>query len=353
MTLFFLSSTLSYELTQKAKTMPDIKVVQMQAGRVSFVDEKMVDTVLEIAGVSNAYTYIEAPYTFKEGIQFDILGIDPFERFDDPFVSKLLEQQSFEQGAMLVSEKVAAVLAASYYTKAFNFILPDGRLKTLTISGVFTTKKAPSYQDLIVMSKEDARDIFGLEDSQATTLAVDVANKLEVPFIAAQLKELYPNAKIVTKKEQQLAYEQLFNFQGGTFLTLFSVTLITFFIIIYDKLSGMSSEEKREIGILKAIGWRIEDVLNAKFYEASFIAVFAYLLGVFSAYIYVFYLKAPLLGNIFLHDVLLRTEQFVLAPHVEFFYLFLVFLLVVPLYFAAVIVPAWRVATLDADEVMR
>jgi len=353
MTLFFLSSTISYELSQKVKNMPDITLTQMRAGREAFVKEAMVDAVLEIEGVTHAYTYIKAPYRFKDDTLFEVVGVDPFESFYDPFINTLLEQNTLESGSMLISKDVAEKLLKAYYTKDFNFITPSGELKNLKIAATFATEQKPQYRWLVLMSKEDAREVFALQADEATTLAVDVANKLEVPLVANKLQELYPNAKVVTKKEQQLTYENIFNFQSGTFLTLFSVTLMTFFIILYDKLSGVSSEEKREIGILKAIGWRIEDVLSAKFYEAFFIAVFAYLSGLVLAYLFVFYAKAPLLGNIFLHDILLRSEQFVLEPHIEFFYLFLVFLLVVPLYFAAVIIPSWRVATLDADEVMR
>jgi ABC-type lipoprotein release transport system permease subunit len=353
MTLFFLSSSISYELTTKTEHMPDIILTQTKAGREGFVDEKIVDHILEIEGVSRAYAYIKAPYQFKEDISFTIFGVDPFEEIDDPFIAHLLERYNLESGSMLVSHDVKELMKKAYYTKEFNFIRPDGSLKRVQIAKEFDTKNAPHYRWLIVMSKEDARDILGLAGSEATNIAIDVANKLETPLIAAKLKEYYPNAKVVTKKEQKLLYEQSFNFYSGTFLILFSITLLTFFIIIYDRLSGMSSEERREIGILKAIGWRIEDVLGAKFYEAFFIAVFSYIAGVSIAYLYVFYLKAPLLGNIFLHDAFLQTQQFSLAPHIEFFYLFLVFLLVVPLYFAAVIIPAWRVATLDADEVMR
>ena len=353
MTLFFLSSGISYELAKKTEHMPDIILTQTKAGREGFVDEKIVDRILEIEGVSRAYAYIKAPYQFKEDISFTIFGVDPFEEIDDPFIAHLLERYNLESGSMLVSHDVKELMKKAYYTKEFNFIRPDGSLKRVQIAKEFDTKNAPHYRWLIVMSKEDARDILGLAGSEATNIAIDVANKLEIPLIAAKLKEYYPNAKVVTKKEQKLLYEQSFNFYSGTFLILFSVTLLTFFIIIYDRLSGMSSEERREIGILKAIGWRIEDVLGAKFYEAFFIAVFSYIAGVSIAYLYVFYLKAPLLGNIFLHDAFLQTQQFVLAPHIEFFYLFLVFLLVVPLYFGAVIIPAWRVATLDADEVMR
>ncbi|HFB53210.1 MAG TPA: FtsX-like permease family protein, partial [Sulfurimonas autotrophica] len=129
--------------------------------------------------------------------------------------------------------------------------------------------------------------------------------------------------------------------------------IFTFFVIIYDKANGLSSEEKREIGILKALGWRVEDVLHAKFYEASLISLFSFILGVGLAFVYVFVLKAPLLGDIFMHENLLDIHIFRLDVYVELSYVLLIFLLSVPIYIAATLIPSWRVATLDADEVMR
>jgi ABC-type lipoprotein release transport system permease subunit len=71
------------------------------------------------------------------------------------------------------------------------------------------------------------------------------------------------------------------------------------------------------------------------------------------AFVYVFILKAPLLGEIFMHENLLDIHTFELHAHIELSYTLLIFLLSVPVYIAATLIPSWRVATLDADEVMR
>ena len=105
---------------------------------------------------------------------------------------------------------------------------------------------------------------------------------------------------MITKDDLKISYQNIFNYKSGLFLALFVISLFTFFIIIYDKLSGLSSEEKREVGVLKAIGWRVEDVLKAKFYEGFIVSFFAYLLGLLLSFAFVYIFQAPLLKNIFI-----------------------------------------------------
>jgi ABC-type lipoprotein release transport system permease subunit len=202
------------------------------------------------------------------------------------------------------------------------------------------------------MSKDDVREIFDIEDDKATDLVVKVPNPKEVPTVVSKIKSIYPDTRIITSDDLKVSYQNIFDYKSGIFLALFIISLFTFFIIIYDKSSGLSSEEKREIGILKAIGWRVDDVLKEKFYESFIISFFAYTLGVTLAFLYVYILNAPLLQNIFTGYSQLKTD-FALPFVFDVQTLFLVFFLSVPIYVGATIIPSWRVATLEADEVIR
>jgi ABC-type lipoprotein release transport system permease subunit len=202
------------------------------------------------------------------------------------------------------------------------------------------------------MQKELLREIFGIQEEMATDLVVKVNNLDEVSTIATKIKLLFPNVKVITHDDIKLSYEHLFNYKSGLFLALFVIAIFTFFIIIYDKMSGLSSESKREIGILKAIGWKIDDVLKEKFYEAMIVALFSYFLGVSMALFYVYIFNAPLLSSVFFGYSGLKPALDLVFVF-DFQTLFLVFFLSVPIYVAATIIPAWRVSVLDADEVMR
>jgi len=74
-------------------------------------------------------------------------------------------------------------------------------------------------------------------------------------------------------------------------LTIFSSALIAFCILAWDKATGISAEEKHEIGILKAIGWDTADILELKFWEGIVISLTSFLLGLLAAFIHVFFLN--------------------------------------------------------------
>ncbi|MEA3315498.1 MAG: ABC transporter permease, partial [Campylobacterota bacterium] len=63
-------------------------------------------------------------------------------------------------------------------------------------------------------------------------------------------------------------------------------------------------------------------------------------------------LKAPILRDIFEGYSELKTS-FNLPFVVDFQTLALIFFIIVPIYISSIIIPSWRIATLDTDEIIR
>ena len=353
--VFFITNSLKYELDTTLDTLPQITIQKIKAGRHYDVDEEMIDSILEIEGVTDAVARVWGYYYFANaGVNFSVVGIDEYEKQYKKSFQKIATKFDLdsEVPSMVVGSGVKKVMNKSYYKKYFNFIKPDGTLKKVDIAGVFDADTQLESNDVIVMSKQNVREIFDMDDDKATDIVVKVANPKEVSMIASKIKLMYPDSRIITSSDLKVSYQNIFDYKSGVFLALFIVSLFTFFIIIYDKASGLSSEEKREIGILKAIGWRVDDVLKEKFYESFIISFIAYTVGVGLSFAFVYMFQAPLLQNIFVGYSQLKTN-FELPFIFDIQTLFLVFFLSVPIYVGATIIPSWRVATLEADEVIR
>ena len=349
----FIADAMKTEYSSLIQTYPDITLTAQKALKESSSDEKIIDAIFEINGVSNVVGRVWGEYYFEKGKKkFTIVGVDEFENYANPLFNRVSASEKLQGKSMLLSKGVKRSLEKNYYREYFNFIQADGVLKRVAITGTFEGNNSFENEDLIVMPKELARDIFDYNSSEVTDIAITVTNKAEVGFIALKLADLFPQMKIEIKEDFLHHYEEIYNNRSGFFLTVFIITFFTFFIIIYDKMSGLSSEQKKEIGILKALGWRVEDVLNAKLYEGLLISLSAYFTGILLAYIYVYVFDAYYLKNIFLNNYTL-LDSYKLEFTLHYDTLALIFFLSVPIYIAATIIPAWMVATTDADEVMR
>ncbi len=355
--VFFITNSIKYELESTLEALPQIIVQKIKAGRQDDMDVSAVDEILSIAGVSDAVARVWGYYYFQNaGVNFTLVGVDEYENQYKNSLEKIVQKFDFNNEenipSMIVGQGVKENMSRNYYKQYFNFIKSEGTLKKVNIAGVFDADTQLESNDMIVMSKDEVREIFDIQQTKATDIVVKVVNPEEINTIASKIRLMYPECRVITNQDLQVSYQNIFDYKSGIFLALFIVCLFTFFMIVYDKASGLSSEEKREIGILKAIGWRVDDVLKEKFYESFILSFFAYVLGIGFAFAFVYIFQAPLLRNVFIGYSELKTS-FELPFVFDTQTLFLVFFLSVPIYVAATILPSWKVATLEADEVIR
>lgn len=228
----------------------------------------------------------------------------------------------------------------------------DGAVIRFSILDRFSTDTALVSSDLILMTAPAFRRLFGIPDGFATDLAATIRNTNESVTIAEKVIGMLPDTRPVLREEIQRTYAALFDWRSGYVIVLLSGALLAFLIFAWDKATGLTAEEKAEIGILKAVGWDTADVLLLKFWEGMVICLTAFAVGTAAAYGHVFLADAPLFEHA-LKGWAILYPSFELAPSFDLHDLAAVFGLTVLPYTLITIVPAWRAAVTNPDTVMR
>ena len=228
----------------------------------------------------------------------------------------------------------------------------DGHPYAFTVAGILARESELASADLMLVHETDFRAFFGMAPGFYTDLAVYVANPREVRRVAEKVLDRLPGTRVIAREEMRRTYEASFNWRQGLLLTLLSTVLLAFVLLAWDKASGLSAEERREIGILKALGWETGDVLRMKLWEGVLVSLCAFLAGYVLAWLHIFYADVPLFTAV-LKGWSVLYPRFTLTPEVDAGQLVTLALLTVLPYVAATLVPVWRAATLDPDEVMR
>lgn len=128
--------------------------------------------------------------------------------------------------------------------------------------------------------------------------------------------------------------------------------LLAFLLLAWDRLTGLSEGERREIGVLKAIGWSTQDVLYARMLESGWVAFLGSTLGVVLGYIHAFVLGAPGISDALFGWSALHADLD-LQPAVDGAQLLAIIGSVVIPFIAVSVAPAWRAAMLDPDRLLR
>ena len=204
----------------------------------------------------------------------------------------------------------------------------------------------------MLMNAADFRDFFGIAEGQFTDVVASVRNPNEVATVVNKAAVQMPEMRFVTRSAIERSYQKLFSWREGLLAALAAAAVLAFVIFAAEKASGLSAEEVREIGILKAIGWDTGDVIAMKLWEGGLISLAAFLIGTVAGYAHVFWFGAPLFAPV-LKGWAVIYPDFTLSPHVDGVQLLSLALLTTVPYVAATLVPIWRAAAADPDAVMR
>jgi ABC-type lipoprotein release transport system permease subunit len=206
--------------------------------------------------------------------------------------------------------------------------------------------------DLVLISQKAFRIITGIPEGQFTDIVLSVRNPREVRKVAEKLVQKLPDIRPVLREEILRTYDSIFSWRQGIVFVLLIGALLAFVIFAWDKASGLSAEEKREIGILKAVGWESGDILHMKFWEGVIISLSAFILGYLAAYLHVFYSSAVLFESV-LKGWATLYPQFRLVPFIDGLQIATLFFFTIFPYVVATIIPIWKASVTDPDAIMR
>lgn len=228
----------------------------------------------------------------------------------------------------------------------------NGTAWPLRIAGILDERTELVSADLMLVSEKDFRGLFNYPAGHYTDLALAVTNPAEVRRVAQKVLERLPDSRVIPRDEMRRTYAGVFDWRQGLLLVVSAIALVAFALLAWDKAAGLSAEERREIGILKAVGWESSDVMAMKLWEGLLISLLAFLLGYVLAWVHVFYFDGAIFRPV-LQGWSVLYPHFRLTPQVDVMQVATLFCLTVLPYVAATLVPVWRAATTDPDQVLR
>lgn len=316
---------------------PEVILQRMVAGRHDLIPPNYIEKIGRIRGVQK-----------KEGRLWGYY-YDTVLNANYTFMARPADEVA--DGYIMVGNALARERGLAAHN-TISFRSYSGKLFTFEVSAVLSPDSELLSADLVLLSENDFRRFFEYPAGHFTDIALSVANPQEVRNIAAKLSSALPDSRPILREEVLRTYQSVFDWREGIVLTVLAGAILAFTILAWEKASGLSAEEKREIGILKAIGWETGDVIRMKTWEGLLISLTAFLLGFIAAYVHVFHFDAAVFEPV-LKGWSVLYPRFTLVPTVDGLQIATLFFFTVFPYTAAVLVPIWRAAITDPDAVMR
>lgn len=228
----------------------------------------------------------------------------------------------------------------------------DPRAHAMKLVGTFRSTFDLWTSDVILCDEDDARALLGIPEGDATDIAVTLSNPAEARIVARTIVERLPGARVIERDLLARVHYLAYGRRAGLVLGATIPAILALLVLAWDRVSGLGADERREIAILKAVGWSTADVLWAKLFESILVGACATALGLLLGYAWVFWLGAPGLRPALVGWSVMYPRSS-LTPSVDIAQLLGITIAVLGPFVLLSVVPAWRAATADPLESMR
>jgi ABC-type lipoprotein release transport system permease subunit len=357
--VLFLTDALRADAERARSAVPDVVVQRLVGGRPSILlpsDAKKLDGIESVQAVrARVWGYVFVP-----ALQGNVTVIGA-----PPGAASLADVRgALDEGRDLVPA-AHEMIAGKTLARAMGLVVGDELglpaasagegsppPPALKLVGTFGSAVDLYAADVVLCDESDARALLGLGPGDATDLAITVSNPAESRVVAGEILARLPGTRVIEKELLGRVYALAYGRRSGLVLAASLPALLALLVLAWDRASGLGPEEKREIAILKAVGFSTKDVLLVKMLESLLVASASAALGLALGYAWVFVLGAPGLRPAIVGWSVLYPEG-PLTPEVDLAQLIAIAFAVVAPFVGLSIVPAWRAATMDPMEAMR
>ncbi|MCE5262188.1 MAG: FtsX-like permease family protein [Deltaproteobacteria bacterium] len=335
--VFLLTDSLKKEASILLGDSPEMIVQRMPGERRDLIPTRYAEKIRQIGSVAAVRTRLWGYY------------YDPVAGAN--YTLMVPENSAPGPSKIIIGEGVSRVRLA-YAGDTLEFRTSDGNILELDVEGTLSRESALISSDLVLLSESDFRRITGIPAGYATDIAVRLKEPGDRSSAAMEAAALLPDTRQILREDILRTYAALFGWRDGIMGVVLLSSLIALAILAWDKASGLSSDERKEIGILKAVGWQTSGVLLLKFWEGITLSLTAFFVGILLAYSHVYFASSFIFQPV-LKGWAVLYPHFGTTPFISPLELAIPFLLTVVPFTAATMLPAWRTASVDPDSAMR
>lgn len=343
---------------------PDIVLQRLVGGRQVPIPDTWMVNVTNTTGVRIATPRVWGYSDVGSGSLLTVMGVNATEygTMSGAVGTSLLESGRFlnesDYRKMIVGQGIVDMMAASAIPLQvqegthLSLITYDGELIEFEVIGIFARASKIFSYDMILTDLQSAREVLGFENSTFTDIAVWTDYGSDLNSVAFRLDTGMGEARVLTRDAISDSMLKAYTGRAGITALLWLVVLLAVVLLAFTASSAGSEEARREVGLLKALGFDTVDVLEIRMLESITLSLLGVSLGISFAIIFDFALGAPLLaGYILGWGLILLSGGIPLAISLPT--LFTVYAVgLVPILVAAV-VPSWRNAITEPDIVLR
>jgi putative ABC transport system permease protein len=224
-----------------------------------------------------------------------------------------------------------------------------------TVAGIYSGDANRNY---VYMSLSDAEKVLGLEEGQAYTLNVYVNDESVVDLVVYDISEMYSDYMVSAYTDMYSRFGErmetervaaIAGLQGdkteieNTGNTIIAILIIAVGLIVLFLMMYTVKERTKEIGLMKAIGFKGKSVMSQFIIEGTVIGLLGGVIGVVIGFI-----AGPMIS-----EVLLPNSEVFATSTPSIMLIALVLCLTAALGAFGTIYPAWQASRKSPMEAMR